>query len=81
MFGKPKEAHKKDGRDLWLDENVVSASTFLAAIHMKERKRELNEREQDMKSLALAYLFLYNVVEEQNLLQDVESFFTKETIH
>ena len=48
---------------------------------MKERKRELNEREIDMKNLALAYLFLYNVVEEQNLLEGVESFFTKETIH
>ena len=80
MFESDK-AHEKDGRDLWLDENVVSASTFLAAIHMKERKRELNEREIDMKNLALAYLFLYNVVEEQKLLECVESFFTKETIH
>ena len=80
MF-KSDKAHEKDGRDLWLDENVVSASTFLAAIHMKERKRELNEWEIDMKNLALAYLFLYNVVEEQNLLEGVESFFTKETIH
>ena len=53
MFESDK-AHEKDGRDLWLDENVVSASTFLAAIHMKERKRELNEREIDMKNLALA---------------------------
>jgi len=24
------KAHQKDGRELWLDENVVSASTFLA---------------------------------------------------
>ena len=80
MFESDK-AHEKDGRDLWLDENVVSASTFLAAIHMKERKRELNEREIDMKNLALAYVFLYTVVEEQHLLAGVESFFTKETIH
>tara|TARA_B100000029_G_scaffold448742_1_gene471447 strand:+ start:199 stop:441 length:243 start_codon:yes stop_codon:yes gene_type:complete len=80
MF-KNTKAHQKDGRELWLDENVVSASTFLAAIHMKERKRGLTDKEEDMKNLALAYLFLYNVVEEQNLLEGVESFFTKETIH
>tara|TARA_Y100000590_G_scaffold96178_1_gene109253 strand:+ start:589 stop:831 length:243 start_codon:yes stop_codon:yes gene_type:complete len=80
MFESDK-AHEKDGRELWLDENVVSASTFLAAMHMAERKRELTDKEQDMKSLALAFLFLYNVVEEQNLLEGVDSFFTKETIH
>jgi len=48
---------------------------------MKERKGGLTDKEEDMKNLALAYLFLHNVVEERNLLEDVESFFTKETIH
>tara|TARA_Y100000590_G_scaffold320746_1_gene363121 strand:- start:508 stop:750 length:243 start_codon:yes stop_codon:yes gene_type:complete len=80
MFESEK-AHQKDGRELWLDENCVSASSFLAAMHMAERKRELTDKEVDMKNLALAFLFLYNVVEEQNLLEGVDSFFTKETIH
>ena len=43
MFESDK-AHEKDGTELWLDENVVSASTFLAAMHMAERKRELTDK-------------------------------------
>ena len=71
----------KDGRQLWLEENIVNASAFLAAMAMAENKRELTNKETDMKQLALAFMYLYNVVEEQNLLEGVESFFTKETIH
>ncbi len=70
-----------DGRHLWLQENIVNASTFTAAISMVEAKRELSKKEQDMKNVALAFMYLYNVVEEQGLLGEVESFFNNETIH
>tara|TARA_B100001996_G_scaffold167334_1_gene127537 strand:+ start:639 stop:863 length:225 start_codon:yes stop_codon:yes gene_type:complete len=70
-----------DGRHLWLQENIVNASTFTAAITMVEAKRELSKKEQDMKNVALAFMYLYNVVEEQGLLGEVESFFNNETIH
>jgi hypothetical protein len=71
----------KDGRDLWLDETVVNASGFLAAMALTEHKRALNEKERDMRNLALAFMYLYNVVEEQELLNEVESFFGNETLH
>jgi|TARA_B110000263_G_C15210134_1_gene464806 hypothetical protein len=71
----------KDGRDLWLDETVVNASGFLAAMQMTEHKRMLTEKETDMRNLALAFMYLYNVVEEQELLNEVESFFGNETLH
>ena len=70
-----------DGRHLWLQENIVNASTFTAAINMVETKRELSNKEKDMKNVALAFMYLYNIVEEKGLLDDVESFFTQETIH
>ena len=70
-----------DGRHLWLQENIVNASAFTAAINMVEAKRDLSKKEQDMKNVALAFMYLYNIVEEKGLLDDVESFFTKETIH
>ena len=70
-----------DGRHLWLQENIVNASTFTAAISMVEAKREHSKKEQDMKNVALAFMYLYNVVEEQGLLGEVESFFNNETIH
>ena len=44
-------------------------------------KRDLSRKEKDMKNVALAFLYLYNVVEEQGLLNEVDSFFTNETIH
>ena len=71
----------KDGRDLWLDETVVNASGFLAAMAMTEHKRGLNDKEREMRNLALAFMYLYNVVEEQELLNEVESFFGNETLH
>ena len=69
-----------DGRTLWLQESIVNASTFTAAINMVETKRELSNKEKDMKNVALAFMYLYNIVEEKGLLNDVESFFTQETI-
>ena len=48
---------------------------------MAENKRELTNKETDMKQLALAFMYLYNVVEEQDLLDNVESFFNNQTIH
>jgi hypothetical protein len=70
-----------DGRTLWLQESIVNASTFTAAINMVETKRELSRKETDMKNVALAFMYLYNVVEEKGMLDDIESFFTQETIH
>ena len=70
-----------DGRYLWLQESALNASTFTAAINMVEAKRELSNKEKDMKNVALAFMYLYNIVEDQGLLDDVESFFNKETIH
>ena len=72
---------EKDGRQLWLEENIVNASAFLTAMAMAENKRNLSGREADMKQLALAFMYLYNVVEEQDLLDNVKSFFENETIH
>lgn len=72
---------QKDGRQLWLEENIVNASAFLTAMAMAENKRNLSGREADMKQLALAFMYLYNVVEEQDLLDNVKSFFENETIH
>ena len=72
---------EKDGRQLWLEENIVNASAFLTAMAMAENKRNLSGREADMKQLALAFMYLYNVVEEQDLLDNVQSFFNNETIH
>ena len=70
-----------DGRYLWLQESALNASTFTAAINMVEAKRELSNKEKDMKNVALAFMYLYNIVEDQCLLDDVESFFNNETIH
>jgi len=48
-----------DGRTLWLQESIVNASTFTAAINMVETKRELSRKEHDMKNVALAFMYLY----------------------
>jgi len=74
-------AMQRDGRQLWLDESIVNASAFLAAMAYEEKKRNLSDRESDMKQLALAFMYLYNVVQEQDLLGNVDSFFPTETIH
>jgi hypothetical protein len=72
---------QRDGRQLWMEESIVNASAFLTAMAMAEQKRNLSDRESDMKQLALAFMFLYNVVEEQDLLENVDNFFHNETIH
>ena len=70
-----------NGRTLWLQENIVNAASFTAAINMVESKRELSAKEQDMKNVALAFMYLYNVIEEQGLLDGIDSHFLNETIH
>ena len=70
-----------DGRYLWLQESVLNAAQFTAAIEIVAGKRELSRKEKDMKNVALAFMYLYNVVEKQGLLNEVDSFFTNETIH
>lgn len=70
-----------DGRTLWLQENVVNATAFTAAINMVQAKRVLTRKESDMKNVALAYMYLYNIIEDKGLLDDVASLFQEETIH
>ena len=70
-----------DGRTLWLQESIVNAASFTAALDMVAGKRELSRKERDMKNVSLACMYLYNVVEEQGLLNEVDSFFSNETIH
>ena len=70
-----------DGRTLWLQENIVNASAFTAAVILVESKRELTRKEFDMKNVSLAFMYLYNIVEDKGLLDDVESLFAEETIH
>jgi|TARA_R110000851_G_scaffold265882_2_gene418452 hypothetical protein len=70
-----------DGRSLWLQENIVNASAFATSISMEEAKRELSIKEKDMKNVSLAYMYLYNIIEDRGLLEGVESFFNEETIH
>ena len=52
------ENMKVDGRKLWLQESVVHASAFTAAINMVEAKRELSKNEQDMINVDLAFNYL-----------------------
>ena len=70
-----------DGRYLWLQESVLNAAQFTTAIDIVAGKRDLSRKEKDMKNVALAFMYLYNVVEEQGLLNEIDSFFTNETIH
>ena len=70
-----------DGRHLWLQESALNAAQFTTAIEIVAGKRELSRKEKDMKNVALAVMYLYNVVEEQGLLTEVDSFFTTETLH
>ena len=70
-----------EGRTLWLQESLVNASAFTGAINRVETKRELSRKESDMKNVALAFMYLYNIIEDKGLLDDVESFFQEETIH
>ncbi len=70
-----------DGRQVWLEESVISASAFIATMSMKERKTDLEPQEIDMRQLCLAFMYLYNIIQENDILSDVESIFPNETIH
>jgi|TARA_B100000214_G_scaffold375109_1_gene360090 hypothetical protein len=70
-----------DGRKLWLDENALNAATIVGALNLAEKRRELTKREQDMKMLSAAFMYLYSVVEERELLKEVENLFEPETVH
>tara|TARA_R100000656_G_scaffold66430_1_gene50429 strand:- start:6019 stop:6246 length:228 start_codon:yes stop_codon:yes gene_type:complete len=70
-----------DGRQVWLEESVISASAFIATMSMKERKTDLEPQEIDMRQLCLAFMYLYNIIQENDILNDVESIFPNETIH
>jgi|TARA_R100000149_G_C5780460_1_gene76656 hypothetical protein len=70
-----------DGRKLWLDEAVTHSTTFLNRVMDTEEKRELSPSEKNLKDITAAYLYLYNVVEEQKLLEGTENLFNNQTIH
>ena len=70
-----------DGRKLWLDENALNAATIVGALNLAEKRRELTKREQDTKMLSAAFMYLYSVVEERELLKEVENLFEPETVH
>tara|TARA_Y100001937_G_scaffold124539_1_gene189461 strand:+ start:1189 stop:1419 length:231 start_codon:yes stop_codon:yes gene_type:complete len=72
---------EEDGRKLWLDEALQHSTTFLNRLIHTESKRELQPQEKTLKDVAAAYLYLYNIIEEQNLLEETENFFDKQTIH
>ena len=72
---------KKDGRDLWLEEAVSHSTTYLNKIMDIEEKRPLTLSEQSLKDIAAAYLFLYNAIDENKLLEGTENLFNEQTIH
>ena len=53
----------------------------MGALNIAEKRRELTKREQDMKMLGAAFMYLYSVVEEKELLKEVENLFEPETVH
>lgn len=77
-----KQVTKVDGRKLWLDECFMLATESLSKTYGIERKgRELTPHERQMKHLAASYLYLFNVVQEKELLRDTENLFEEETLH
>ena len=77
-----KDLTKVDGRKLWLDECFMLATESLSRVYGIERKgRELTPSQRQMKHLAASYLYLFNVVQEKELLQDTENLFEEETLH
>jgi hypothetical protein len=70
-----------DGRKLWLDEALKHSTSFLNKFIVAEEKRELLPQERTLKDVAAAYLYLYTIIEENNLLEDTENLFDKQTIH
>ena len=77
-----KDLSKVDGRKLWLDECFMLATESLSKTYGKERRgRDLTSSERKMKHLAASYLYLFNVVQEKELLQDTENLFEEVTLH
>lgn len=70
-----------NGRVLWLQESLVHAATLATTFEMVAQKRELTRKETDMKNVTLAFLYLYNVVEEEGLITNEDSYFGNEVIH
>lgn len=70
-----------NGRVLWLQESFVHAATLATTFEMVAQKRELTRKEIDMKSVTLAFMYLYNVVEEEGLITNEDSYFGNEVIH
>lgn len=66
---------KKNGRDLWLQQNAVSAAAFIEVFSQIEQQRTLMPRESDMKELARAYAYLFASLRQKevvdNSLEDV----------
>ena len=73
----------KDGRELWLDESMSHALTFLAKLIDSEEKRPLTETEENLKQLAETYCYLHNKAQEKGMLdsEGEEFLFKKEIIH
>jgi len=77
-----KDLSKVDGRKLWLDECFMLATESLSKTYGKERRgRDLTSSERKMKHLAASYLYLFNVVQEKELLDHTENLFEEETLH
>ena len=77
-----KDLSKVDGRKLWLDECFMLATESLSKAYGIERKgKELTAKERQMKHLAASYLYLFHVVQEQELLDHTENLFEEETLH
>lgn len=75
-------AFEKDGRKLWLEENIVNANSFLTQLVKAEKKRELTTAEQRLKHVAASYCYLYNIMHDAGLLEEPdEEIFPPETIH
>ena len=77
-----KDLRKVDGRKLWLDECFMLATESLSKTYgMEHAGKKLTPSERQMKHLAASYLYLFNVVQEKELLQDTENLFEEETLH
>ncbi len=72
-----------DGRKLWLDECLVNGTALLVHSEKTEEQRALTLREQRIKQLSTAYLYLYTKMQEEGLIssEDEDNFFRLETLH
>ena len=71
-----------NGRVLWLQESLVHAATIASTFELVAQKRELTPKEIDMKNITLAFMYLYNVVDDEGLIANTDdSYFGNEVIH